>query len=210
MESELPFKGEPEAEITLPSRPISRAESYLILFQSIGDESLFLLLRCCALWVLWLMLAGIPLRTVVVLAGAAAVTAWYVLKLVECWRAFKAKPGAATPLSYRYVSRAQFFRLAIADKELPTSLRIKMRYRLYLMILASFLGEFLLLVVLVVLAHALWVFVSLPILLPLRIFAALVGLAAIGALIRWRIKKNISYWRTPSMRYYMNASAKLD
>ncbi len=137
-------------------------------------------------------------------------TAWYVLKLVECWRAFKAKPEAAMPLSYRYVSRAQFFRLAIADKELPTSLRIKMRYRLYLMILASSMGELLLLVVLVLLGRNLWVFVSLPIALPFRILVALTGLAAIGALIRWRIKKIISYWRRPSMRYYMNASAKLD
>ncbi len=68
MESELPFKGERETASAPPFRPISRAESYLSLLKSIGDETLFLLLRCCALWVLWLMLTGVPLRIVVVLA----------------------------------------------------------------------------------------------------------------------------------------------
>ena len=210
MESELPFKGEPETASTLPSRPISRAEWYLIFLQSIGDESLFLLLRGCALWVLWLVLAEVSLRIVIVLAGAAAVTAWYVLRIVECWRAFKAKPEAAAPLSCRYVSRAEFFRLAIADKNLRTSSRIKVRYWLYLTIFVSFLGEFLLLVFLVFLGRTLWVFMSLPIVLALRILVALLGLGAIGVLIRWRIKRNISYWRTPSMPYPMKPSAKLD
>jgi hypothetical protein len=104
------------------------------------------------------------------------------------------EPETADGQPYQYVSCAEYFRSIAMNKHLETWSRIKARKALFLLYLSFLMREFALF--LLFWGLALWIaWLFLP-WVPLRIVIGLAGLA----MARWRFKKVITSWRTPTMR----------